>query len=163
MSLSSPPASGIVAFDWAYWSQSYPELASYVNQTQAALYFTFACQYLDNSATSPVTDSSVGGARYIMLHLLTSHCAKLMATPPNQNGPAPGVGRLSAANEGSTGLSLDMPSPKAAGQDWYEQTQYGVMYYRMSAPYRQAMLFPGPVRATEPFDWAWANNPWGMN
>lgn len=157
----------MVAFDYAYFTASYPELAAYVTQTQGAGYFTMAGLYCDNTTCSPIQDASIGGIRYVLLHMLTAHIAKLLAANTSQAGgsqaASPLVGRINSASEGSVSVSAEMPGPTAAGQAWYQQTQYGAMYWQASAQYRMFRHIPGPEVNPDPWGWSLGqDNPWGI-
>ncbi len=128
--------SGIVAFDYTLWTATYPEFAASVNPTQAASYFLIAETFLNNTPTSPVKDAGPGGARAILLNMLTAHIAQLFA--PQAGIPAPQtVGRISQASEGSVSVTLDMDNQTALAA-WYNQTKYGAMYWAATAAYRTA-------------------------
>ncbi len=133
--------SGIVVFDWLNWSAQYPEFGS-VGSGQAQGYFNQACLYLDNTASSPITDASQpGGKRETILYLLTSHITAMSATI---NGVAPNalVGRITNASQGSVSVAAEMPAPMSAA--WFNQTRYGAMAWAAMAPYRLGLYAAAP-------------------
>lgn len=123
----------VVAFNYSQWQANFPPLAE-TPQGQATFYFTLACGYCDNSATSPIINLQT---RENILLLLTAHVATLIG--PTASGL---VGRITNASEGSVSVAADMPSnPDTA---WYNQTQYGALAWQMMAPWRQALYIPAP-------------------
>jgi hypothetical protein len=130
----------VFAFVPTAFQEQFPEFS---NQTPAMLqiYFGMACGICDNSEASRVCDIVQRG---IMLSLLTAHVTLLFG---GENSAAPGqqVGRVSSAAEGPVNVKLDM-GENTTNKAWYEQTKYGAMYWRMSAPYRSAVYVPPPQR-----------------
>ena len=150
----------IVAFDYNFFTQRYPELAVYVTQTQGQLYFNEAQLYVDNTVCSPIQDSIVGGQRYMFLHMVTAHIAALNAALGQPSSPL--VGRISNATEGSVSVQAEMAGPEPGGKDWFMQTKYGAAYWQASAQFRMFKVVPGPRRPTDPWTWALADDPWGV-
>jgi hypothetical protein len=138
----------VVAFDYAFWTTRYPELAT-VTSSLAQLYFNEAGMYCDNTLDSPVTDDSVGGQRYIFLHMLTAHIAALNAVT-NGNASSPLVGRINNATEGSVSVQTENNYPPGSAQ-WFQQTKYGAAFWQASSAYRRAAYFPGPRRTMDPW------------
>ena len=125
-----------VAFNLANWQALYPEFSSTVNSTNAPLFFTLACQYLNNTDSSPVGDLI---QREQLLWMLVAHIAALRvglnAAAANQL-----VGRISQATEGTVTVQTDMGVvPNTAA--WYMQTKYGADFWAMTAPFRQFRYF----------------------
>ena len=131
---------GIVVFDYATWAGQYPELAASVNGPQAQGYFNQAAIYLDNTATSAITDAAPGGRRETILYMLTSHIAAMLATIAGA-AASPLVGRIASAGQGSVNVSTDMPAPMSAA--WFNQTKYGAMAWQAMNAYR-GMLYMRP-------------------
>lgn len=125
---------GIVVFNYATWSATYPNFAD-VPPTQVDGFFLVAETILDNTACSPVVNLTI---RANLLNLLVAHIAQLF-------GPSasPLVGRISNASEGSVSVGTDMGT-QPPGAAWYMQTQYGALYWTATAPYRTARYRPGP-------------------
>jgi Protein of unknown function (DUF4054) len=142
---------GIVAFDWAYFSTRFPECAA-PGLAMLTTIFTEAALYCDNSPTSPVADASVGGQRYLFLHLITAHLAALSFGTTGKNGqPAtPLVGRINSATEGSVTVQTELKVPDGTPQFW-AQTKYGIMFWTAASGYRQMFYIPGPRRTFEPY------------
>src|ERR1700733_9220305 len=96
---------GTVVFNYTEWSARYPEFQA-VTAPVAQMYFNEACLYLDNSPCSAVFNSAPGGARDLILNMLTAHIAALNA--PQGGQPATSlVGRISDASQGSVAVSTD--------------------------------------------------------
>ena len=140
-----------VAFDYAGWSARFPELAAYVPQALAQLYFNeVGLLYCDNSATSPITDDTVQGERYMLLNLATAHVAALNA--PLNGVPSPTlVGRISNASEGSVSVAVESKYPEGTVQ-WWQQTKYGAAFWAGTTKYRLMQYFP-PQRHGFAFPW----------
>ncbi len=124
---------GIVAFNYDNWALRYPELALYVPSNVAQLYFNEAGLYCDNTATSPVTDWTVGGQRDMLLQMVTAHIAALNA--PLGAPSAPLVGRIASAGEGSVNVSLQNDYPPGSAQ-WFQQTKYGSAFWGATKQFR---------------------------
>lgn len=133
----------VVAFDYAAWIVSYPEFA-YLTAGQGQNYFNMACQFCDNTGAGLVTDSSPGGQLETLLLLGTSHMAKLLA-PTAQGQPAsPIVGRVESASEGAVSFTAKYIDPKNATEAFFQQTQYGILYWTLTAQFRTFRYAPRP-------------------
>lgn len=146
MTDSSPP-SGQVPFSYQDWLAAYPAFAGRVSAEQAESFFQLAELILNNTGSSPVRDMT---RRRILLWLLVAHQAQLFATDgtvqPGSSATgsptAPPVGRISSATQGAVSITLDGSAlPRQAG--WFSQTQYGLMFWQATAPYRQMRFLPG--------------------
>jgi len=140
-----------VAFNYATWVASFPELAN-VNPTQAAMYFSFATLYFDNTGG---WQSALAQAP-ALLNLLTAHIAFLFAPRdaqgnPSSTGTVPPpalVGRISSATQGSITVQADYESNAGSpSQDWYMQSRYGAAYWGATAQFRMAHYMGGQQRA----------------
>jgi hypothetical protein len=122
------------------FQEQFPE---FTKQAPAVLmnYFTMACGILDNTDRSRVEDIPQRG---LMLSLLTAHCT-LIFGGDNDSAPGQQVGRVSSAGEGPVNVKLDM-GENTTNKAWYEQTKYGAIYWRISAPYRSALYIAPPPR-----------------
>lgn len=146
----------VVAFDYNAWITRFPEFAS-VPADLAQLYFGEASILLDNTDCSPVQDPNI---RAVLLNLLTAHIAKLNAPIDGQAGGANGgmVGRINSATEGSVSVGAE-GSPIGTGDEmYYMQTQYGAMYWALTARYRTWRYYLGPQPFRE--GWPFGLNPW---
>lgn len=135
---------GVVDFDYALWSQAYPNLAAKADAPLAGMFFSRACGFLDNTPASRVSDLT---QRRDLLFLLTAHIAKLNQLAAAA-GDGPGiVGRITDATQGSVSVSADLglaPSTSAM-QAWLTQTPYGVDYWAATAFLRTAVYVPAPA------------------
>lgn len=101
----------------------YPEL---VSRNDAALEndFFLATGFLDNSDSSPVCCET---ERKRLLYLLTAHIASMAS-----HGAA--VGAITGATEGK--VTVSFASPGGNVFNFLKQTQYGLLYLRLTAKYR---------------------------
>ena len=130
---------GVVALDPALFRGTFPDLAG-ISTQQLTTYWTIAGQYCDNTPRSLVTDWQPGGKRATCLNLLVAHIATLLGHGPQGAARGGMVGRIASAGQGSVNVSMDMPAtPDAA---WFMQTQFGAMYWTLTAPERTALYFP---------------------
>ncbi len=145
---------GVVAFDWTYFSTRFPECSA-PGLGILGMVFNEAALYCDNSPASPVADASVGGQRYLFLHLITAHLSALSFGTTGKNGQAasPLVGRINSATEGSVTVQAEFKVPDGTPQFW-AQTKYGVMFWTAAAGYRQMFYIAGPRRQFEPYPFA---------
>lgn len=138
---------GPITFAYTDWIGQYPTFAN-VSQPFAQICFDTAGDFCDNTAQSmvPTTERLTR-----LLYLLTCHIAWL--TAPQINGlpntgtgsvpPPQLVGRISSATEGS--VSVQTESLGLVGSAaWFAQTQWGFMYWQLSALFRMARYVPGP-------------------
>lgn len=118
---------GVVVFSASDFREQYPEFASNAGFSDAMLGGCFARStlLLDNTDASPVPEVET---RTMLLYLLTAHAAALW-----QRGSG-NVGRVASAGEGSVSASFEMAGPINAA--WYNQTQYGAMYWQATLTLR---------------------------
>jgi Protein of unknown function (DUF4054) len=140
-----------VTFNYAQWLQLFPSF-SYITQPQAQEYFNLATQVHRNDGGGPVTLAST---QTNLLNLVTAHIASLLAPPPDNPGGPPArdaavVGRITSASEGSVSVSTENSFPPGSSQ-WWQQTQYGAMYWQMSRVFRTARYLKGRPRVMNPF------------
>lgn len=137
---NTPVPVGIVEFDVAEWREVYPAFAS-VGDGLLERNFVFAEVLLKNTCCSRVVNVT---KRQVLLYLLVAHITSLFDTNPT---PAP-VGVMTDATEGSVsvGFNFGTITPNAA---WYLQTQYGAMFWTMTAAYRTFMYVPAPLTCAD--------------
>jgi hypothetical protein len=138
---------GVVVFNYAGWIVRFPEFTPGPDEPLATRYFNDATLFLDNTASSQVADLT---QREQLLWLLTAHIAKLSGWPGAASGGSGAVGGglvgpITSATEGSVSVSVAQLAGANASalQAWLSQTQYGAMYYAMTAAYRMARYYPG--------------------
>jgi hypothetical protein len=141
--VACPPASlpvhGVVQFVPADFKAAFPEFAT-IADAVLTVNFGFATLQLNNSCNSAVCDAPT---RENLLNLLVAHITTLRNGANGQ--PAPGmVGRIGYAIEGSVAATADM-GPQVYGQAYYNQTQWGAMYWTSTARFRQMRYVPAPA------------------
>lgn len=128
---------GVVAFNYALWAATYPQLAPKVPEPLATRFFAQATLYLDNTDCSLVTDVD---QRAVLLDMLVAHIAALNGA--TAAGAAGLVGRVSSVTEGSVTISTDMPMT-AGSEAWYMQTTWGAQYWAATVGYRSGFYVSG--------------------
>lgn len=140
---------GIVIFNQPEWARMFPVLAPSI--PDASSYFGMAELYLTNGVCSPVRSVE---KRKKLLYLLTAHIAVLVAGVNCQTPSPTMVGRINNAAEGSVSVQTENEYPPGTAQ-WYQQTQYGAMYYAATAIYRMARYVPAPQPVFDPYPGAY--------
>jgi hypothetical protein len=126
-----------VTFSYAAWLGSFPQF-KHVLQPQAQGYFNLATSWCRNDGGGPVDDATL---QISLLNLLTAHLAQLFAPPP-EGGPAtPIPGRISSASEGSVSVGTDLEG-QMPSRAWFAQTEFGLTYWQLSAPFRTMRYLP---------------------
>lgn len=143
----------VISFDYNGWSALFPQF-NYLTQQQVTLFFNLATQFVRNDGCGPVCSVQ---SQTNLLWLATAHIAQLIGPQPpttiggGTTGPnATMVGRISNATEGSVSVGTENNYPPGSAQFW-QQTQYGSMFWLASAPYRTARYMPGWVRNMDPY------------
>lgn len=133
---NTPIVRGVVEFDAEEFKLLYPAFAL-VADGLLERDFVFAEVLLKNTCCSRVVDAN---KRQTLLYLLVAHIAALFDLNPT---PSP-VGMLTDATEGSVsaGFSFGNITPNQA---WYLQSQYGAMFWAMTAPFRTFLYVPAPL------------------
>lgn len=139
------PVKGVVRFVPADFKVAFPEFAS-IADARLTLQFNNATLLLNNSCGSYVCDAP---KREHLLNLLTAHLAALF-DGVNGAGATGAVGRVASATEGTVSAQLEMPTvPNAA---WYQQTQWGALYWTATAMYRSFVYVAPPPVCADMFD-----------
>jgi len=135
---ASPVVHGVVVFSPTAFKAAYTVFAA-VSDADLNLNFSLAELQLSNTCRSVICDAS---KRETLLNLIVAHITQLRNG--STLGPATGaVGRLSYAMEGSVVASLDM-GPVVLGQGYWNQTQWGAMFWAATAIYRTFRYVPAP-------------------
>lgn len=149
----------IIGFNVGQFTQTFPEFA-YIPAPQLTNYFNLATQYVRNDGGGPVEDTQT---QTNLLYLVTAHITKLLANLPNgqpASGASGQVGRIQNASEGSVSVGLDMGSTTNQ-EAWFNQTQYGAMFWAASRPFRTMRWIP-PRRRRIFNPWrGWGAGGWG--
>ena len=154
----------IVAFNYSTWAALFPQFdattgSNPVTEQMADMYFSLATMVHANDGSGPVSQAVIQSN---LLNLLTAHYAALMAPARGSASPAPPsplVGRISQATEGSVNVSVEMPTNMPMSSAFFSQSQYGLMYWTASAPYRTMRYVPNPANPANagtgygPFGW----------
>lgn len=145
-----------ITFDPTTWLQMYPQFG-YLTPAQATMYFTQATMIHRNDGGGPVKDAT---QQTNLLGLLTAHVAQLLA--PAKDGSDPdgsAVGRISQATEGSVSASLELPANLPQAAAWFSQTQYGLMYWTATKPFRAARYLPNNQSPVNAGMWGYGGGP----
>lgn len=130
----------IVQFDPTVFLARYPEFSA-LSTTLLGLYFNEATLYHANDGSGPIGDPT---QQLMFLNMLTAHIAFLNGGA-NGDPPAPLVGRIGSATEGSVSVNADLQGiPGSAA--WFTQTKYGIAYWQATLRYRSMQYAPGPRR-----------------
>lgn len=134
---------GIVTFDAAAFKVRFPSFAAVDSLTLQEFFDTFAVLVVNNTPTGFIVDLN---RRSIFLNYLVAHIAQLSGVldPNGEGSTADRVGRVSSATEGTVTASLDMGNV-SGNKAFFMQTQYGAMYWQLTAPYR-TFRYRGPPR-----------------
>lgn len=132
----TPVTPGIVTFDPVAFVASFPMFTT-VPASALSANFLFATLLLDNSCCSVVKDAPT---RALLLNLITAHITALF-NGVNGDPPQGVVGRVNSATEGSVSVQVDFKTESEAAA-YFNQTQWGAMYWRATAQYRLARYFP---------------------
>jgi hypothetical protein len=121
----------VVVFDVQEFLSRYPEFAGKFTDEQLQNFFDMATGILNDSYSTPVCDYDL---LKTMLYLLTAHIAFLFGRGAGT------AGNLSSASEGSVSASFTMLQNLQA--QWFNQSQYGQLFWQMSLPYRLGRYIP---------------------
>jgi hypothetical protein len=142
----------VIQFNYGNWAALFPQF-SRLSQAQVTQYWQLATAFVRNDGGGPVNDPNI---QTNLLNLVTAHMCALLGPyvqgadgSPGQPGN-PLVGRISNASEGSVSVAADMPNQPQAAAFW-QQSQYGAMFWAISAPFRLMRYIPGPVRNQNPW------------
>jgi len=146
---ATPITPGVVTFDATVFKDAWPAFTS-VPDPVLVMNFEYATLLLANSCCGLVKDAPTRAALY---DLVVAHITALLNGVNGQPGQGI-VGRISNATEGSVSVSAEFQAQSESAA-WWNQTQYGAMYWRATAQYRTATYFP-PACAAAPSPWdAW--------
>lgn len=120
---------GVVEFSFNEFSSRYPEIK--MTETQATYAFEMASLLLTNTPCSVVCCLN---ERKLLLYLLTAHILSL----GNRGNDA--VGAVSNAHEGS--VSVGFASLGQLGQNYFGQTQYGLLFWELVKKYMSGFYVP---------------------
>jgi Protein of unknown function (DUF4054) len=133
---------GVVPFDYDRFISAYPQFTG-VNSDIMERLWTSAGLLFRNDSTSPEQDLPT---RAYLLSLLTAHLALLFSGGPGGYGATGMVGRINSKSVNGVSVSADGFPGVNGTQAWYLSTQYGALFWKMTAAYRTMHYFPGPIR-----------------
>lgn len=97
--------------------------------------FENACLLIDNTPSSPVPYKP----RKRILYLATAHFVTLFGVRG-----ADAVGRVASASEGSVSASFEGLGAVSGTKAFWQQTQYGSLYWQATLQWRQMIYVPHP-------------------
>ena len=144
------PASPAVTFNYSQFVGAYPTFAN-CSPAQCAEAFAQACAIQPNNTCTPPFNA---GTLPMLLNLLTAHLLWLTAPRDNQGNPAATgkpppalVGRINTASKGSVSAGVEWQDGGGnPSQPWFLQSQWGALYWQMTAQYRTFRYSPRPTR-----------------
>lgn len=133
-----------------------PPLPPYTNDDWQYFFEQVEFTILGNSES----DCLSVGLRKKLFYLLVAHEAELQNRIDGGNSNL--IGRVSSATEGSVSIATQFPEIKGKIASYLSQTQYGLRYLAMIAPYTSAIWVavtaPMPVKRTKwPYPFGWGN------
>lgn len=142
-----PPSSaitrGVVTFDPAAFKVLYPAFATVADEA-LELNFMAAEMFVNNTCCSRVQDAN---KRERLLNLLVAHITQLL-NGINGQPPAGIVGVVTSATEGSVSVDTTLgPMPFTAV--YFAQTQFGLLFWQLTAPFRQFVYVPAPITCAD--------------
>lgn len=134
----------VITFVPADFKLAWPEFAGVADARCTSMFNIAATTILDNTDNSPVMDAD---ARTNLFYLLVGHLLVLYGGAPivradgTLNNTPPG--RISSATQGSVSTSFELQMPQGSAlAAWYNQTQYGLMYWMATAQCRRFTYVP---------------------
>lgn len=135
---NTPPVHGVVTFDANVFKTIYPEFAT-VEAAALNLNFVLAQIILSNKCESIVCDAVT---RETLLNVLVAHITALR-NGVNGQPPAGIVGHVTSATQGTVSVSAEFLASMNA--QWFIQTQYGALFWQLTAQYRTMRYIPAPA------------------
>jgi hypothetical protein len=130
----------VAVFNVAGFLLRYPEFTA-VDPALLTTLFAEAGLYLNNTDRSVVQDVNLRG---VLLNQITAHIAFLGGALTADGQPRP-VGRVSAANEGAVGATLEYTPATPGSGAWYQQSAYGAAFWQATTCYRGFHYSPQPT------------------
>lgn len=147
-----------VTFVYADWVAAFPTFQN-INSADGQMYFDGASSLCANDTCSPAWSTKVAmGSGQVpllqrLLWLLTCHLAYLGAFRdangnPSSTGtqpPAPLVGRVSQAAEGSVNVTVELDTTGYPVPAFFQQTPWGLQYWQATVQFRTAVYVAHPT------------------
>jgi hypothetical protein len=141
-----PVDANTVPFDYDRFILAFPQFVG-VNSDTIERMWIIAGLMFRNDETSPEPDLPT---RTYLLGLLTAHIAVLFAGTPGQpSGMYAGstmVGRINSKSVNGVSVGAEGFPGVTGTQTWYLMSQYGALFWKLTAAYRTMHYFPGPQR-----------------
>lgn len=135
---STPVVRGVVIFSPTAFKAAFPQFST-IADAILTMNFSFAELQLANTCCGTVKNAVL---RESLLNLLVAHITQIL-NGINGQPPAGIVGRVDKATEGSVSVSADMGTV-VYGQAYYNQTQWGLMYWQATARFRTMRYIVAP-------------------
>jgi hypothetical protein len=143
----------VVTFNPANFQAEFPEFAN-VPTARLNMLATLATQTVfDNTGAGPVNDPNYALQllNLLVAHLLTLFGPSVTAAGTlggNSQSPGQPLGRLESASQGSVSASYGYNVPTSPSGPWFQQTQYGAMYWMATAQFRSFVYVPSGCSGT---------------
>jgi hypothetical protein len=140
---NTPVTRGVVVFDATAFKVLFPMFAT-VADVLLEMNFAAAEMLVKNTCCSRVVDAV---KRERLLNLLVAHITQLL-NGINGQPPAGIVGVVTSATEGSVSVDTTVgPIPFTAV--YFAQTQFGLLFWQLTAPFRAFVYVPAPVTCAD--------------
>ncbi len=136
---NTPPVHGVVTFDANVFKALYPEFST-VLAAALNLNFAYAEFILNNTCRSIVVDAN---KRETLLNVLVAHLTALLQGV-NGQPPSGVVGRINSASQGTVSMTAEFLA--TLNEQWYLQTQWGALFWQLTAQYRTFRYIPAPAQ-----------------
>jgi hypothetical protein len=140
---STPVTKGVVTFDPAEFKTLYPAFAT-VADAALELNFLAAEMFVNNTCCSRVVNAVL---RERLLNLLVAHITQLL-NGINGQPPSGLVGVVDQATEGSVSVGTTLGNIPFTAV-YFAQTQYGLMFWQLTAPFRTFVYIPAPLTCAD--------------
>lgn len=138
----------VSTYSYAAFQAQFSNLSTVPSGTVQS-WWNLAGAFHDNSGNGPVQEQ---GMQDSLMNMVAAHLLVLMGgITVNADGSINQgvVGRVSNASEGSVSIASENNYPEGTVQ-WWQQTQFGSMYWMATAPWRSMQYRPGPQRQFSP-------------
>jgi Protein of unknown function (DUF4054) len=140
---NTPVTKGVVTFDPAEFKTLYPAFVT-VADDALELNFLAAEMFVNNTCCSRVVNAVL---RERLLNLLVAHITQLL-NGINGLPPAGIVGVVTDATEGSVSVGTTLGNIPFTAV-YFAQTQYGLMFWQLTAPFRTFVYIPAPITCAD--------------
>lgn len=146
-----------VTITYAQWIALYPTFGKTVNDAAYdGVLWPYAQVLCRNDWASPVPTNDLLTQ---LLGVLMAHIAQLLYGSTGAPANTQLVGRISSAAEGSVNVSTEFPLTQSNA--WYNQTQWGAMYWTMIKPFRLGVYRAKITPQVQPVNFPYGRLGWG--